>query len=461
MAPRQLPVALTIAGSDSGGGAGIEADLKTFAVMGVHGVVAITSVTAQNTMGVYGVYDLPAEAVVKQIRVVVEDIGVNAAKTGMLSNREIISAVARELRRYDFPLVVDPVMVAKSGDPLLREDAVEALVKEILPRATVVTPNRMEAEKLTGMRIESVSDAAEAAKYIVRNLGPEAAIVKGGHLKGGESVDVLYYRGSVYTFSAPRVLDGCYHGTGCSFSAAITAGLAKGLPLVEAVREAKRLITLAIIYGVKVGGGHCPVNPVSYLEIDADRYRTRSNVEAAVDMFLENEDLLYDYVPEVGTNIAMSMSPVYAASREHVAAVTGRIVRAGPRLVAVGPVSFGASSHMARLVLAAMRHDPRVRAALNIRYSEELVRAFRRLGYTVVYVPREDEPLEVATREGASLPWALEEAVRRAGRVPDVIYDTGAHGKEPMIRVLAPTAVLAVEKLLQAARIVSEPGGAG
>ncbi len=152
---------------------------------------------------------------------------------------------------------------------------------------------------------------------------------------------------------------------------------------------------------------------------------------------------------------------MYATSREHVAAVTGRIVRAGPRLVAVGPVRFGASSHMARLVLAAMRHDPRIRAALNVRYNEELVRAFRRLGYTVVYVPREEEPVEVATREGASLPWALEEAVRRAGRVPDVIYDTGAHGREPMIRVLAPTAVLAVEKLLQAARTVAEPGGAG
>ena len=444
----RIPVALSIAGSDSGGGAGIEADLKTFAAMGVHGSVAITSVTAQNTRGVFGVYDLPPEAVARQIEIVADDLGVDAAKTGMLSNAGIIDAVARVLEKYGFPLVVDPVMVAKSGDPLLREDAVDALVRKIFPRALVVTPNRMEAEKLTGIEIRSVSDAEKAAKYIVRELGPEAAIVKGGHLGGHESVDVMYYKGRTYTFSAPRVLDGCYHGTGCSFSAAITAGLARGLPLVEAVREAKRFITTAIVYGVGVGQGHCPVNPVAWLEMDAERFRVLRNVEEAASLFLENEDRLYDYVPEVGTNIAMSMSPVYATSREHVAAIQGRIVRAGGRLVQVGPASFGASSHMARLVLAAMRHDPRIRAALNLAMREDLVEAARKAGYSVVYVPREEEPVDVAMREGASMPWTLEEAVRRAGRVPDVIYDRGAPGKEAMIRVLAPTAMLAVKKVL-------------
>ncbi len=453
----RLPVALTIAGSDSGGAAGIEADLKTFAVFGVHGTAAITSVTAQNTRGVFGVYDLPGEAVEKQIRVVADDLGVDAAKTGMLSNSEIIESVARALKDYDFPLVVDPVMVAKSGDPLLREDAVEALVKLIFPRALVVTPNRMEAERLVGFQIKTLDDAARAAKYIVKELGPQAAIVKGGHLEGAESVDVMYYRGRIFTFRAPRVYEGCYHGTGCSFSAAIAANLAKGLSLDEAVRVSKRFITQAILYGIKVGGGHCPVNPVAWLEIDAERYRVIRDVEAAVEIVLENEDVVYDHVPEVGMNIAMSLPAPYVSSRDDIAAVAGRIVRSMGSLRA-GPVRFGASSHMARLVMAALKYDPRKRAALNVAYSSEVVEALKSLGLSIVYVPREEEPLEVAMKEGASLPWSLKYAVEKAGRVPDVIYDKGAVGKEPMIRILAPTATRAVRILLEALKILHGEG---
>jgi hydroxymethylpyrimidine/phosphomethylpyrimidine kinase len=250
-----MPTALTIAGSDSGGGAGIQADLKTFAVMGVHGMSAITSITAQNTREVRAIFDLPPEMVLAQIEAVVDDLGVDAAKTGMLSNSGIIGAVARAVDRYGFPLVVDPVMIAKSGAPLLREEAVETLVKELVPRATVITPNRMEAEKLTGLRISSVADAREAAMVIVEELGSEAAVVKGGHIEGEFSVDVLYYKGEFYEFKARRINKTTDHGTGCAFSASIAAGLAKGRGVVEAVSVAKEFITLAVDYGLELGGG--------------------------------------------------------------------------------------------------------------------------------------------------------------------------------------------------------------
>jgi hydroxymethylpyrimidine/phosphomethylpyrimidine kinase len=343
-------------------------------------------------------------------------------------------------------------MVAKSGDPLLREDAVESLVNKLFPRAILVTPNRMEAERLVGFEIKSLSDAERAAKKIVEEYGPEAAIVKGGHLQEEESVDIMYYKGRTYVFSAPRILEGCYHGTGCSFSAAITAVLEKGYPLDEAVRVAKRFITQAIMYGLKVGRGHCPVNPVIWLEMDAERYRVLQNVEEAVSILLDNEDIVYDYIPEVGMNIAMSLPAHIAATRDHVAAVQGRIVKSTAGIIPVGPVRFGASSHMARLILAALKIDPRIRAALNFKYDENLIEAFKNLGYTVVYVPREEEPLEVALKEGASLPWSLKTAVEKTGgRVPDIIYDKGAVGKEPMIRILAPTAVEAVRRLIHAA----------
>lgn len=192
---KHAPVALSIAGSDSIGGSSIEADLKTFVVFGVHGTVAITSVVAQNTMGVYEVYDLPPEAVARQIEVIVRDLGVDAAKTSTLSNKGIIEAVARILGKYDFPLMVDPVMVAKSGDLLLKEDAVEALAKSLLPRAYVVALNRMEAKRFASIKISGLSDAEKAAKLISKEYGVEAVIVEEEHLEDGESVDVLYYRG--------------------------------------------------------------------------------------------------------------------------------------------------------------------------------------------------------------------------------------------------------------------------
>ncbi len=446
-------MALTIAGSDSGGGAGIEADLKTFAALGVHGVVAITSVTAQNTYAVTAVYDLPPDMVVKQIEAVVEDMGVDAAKTGMLSNAAIIEAVARTVRRYGFPLVVDPVMVAKSGAPLLRPDAVDALVRHIIPLATVVTPNRMEAERLTGMTIRTVEDAKRAAKRLVEELGARAAVVKGGHLEGDESVDVLYHDGRFRVYRAPRIRGGCTHGTGCAFSAAIAAELAKGRGIEEAVETAKRFITLAIDYGLRVGRGHCPVNPMAWLDLAAERWWAVQDVEEAVARLLSKQEAVARYAPEVGINVVKAVRHPYARGPEDVAAVEGRIVRGVRGLIAAGPVRMGASSHLARLVLAAMEYDPEVRAAVNVAYHPELVEAARRLGYRVARVDRRAEPEEVRRVEGATMRWLVQEAVRSAGAVPDVIYDEGDVGKEPMIRVLGRSAVEAVDKLL---RIVEE-----
>ncbi|MGC8975235.1 MAG: bifunctional hydroxymethylpyrimidine kinase/phosphomethylpyrimidine kinase, partial [Thermoprotei archaeon] len=192
MSSRLWRVAVTIAGSDSGGGAGIEADLKTFASLGVHGTVALTSVTAQNTYEVTAIHDIPPEVVYEQIRVVAEDIGIDAGKTGMLSNSNIIRSVARAVKEFSFPLVVDPVMVAKSGARLLREDAVDALKRELLPHAKVVTPNKAEAEVLSGIEIRSLEDSKLAAKKISEEYSCEAVVVKGGHLESNEAVDVLY-----------------------------------------------------------------------------------------------------------------------------------------------------------------------------------------------------------------------------------------------------------------------------
>jgi hydroxymethylpyrimidine/phosphomethylpyrimidine kinase len=254
-----LPRCLTIAGSDSGGGAGIQADLKAFAALGVYGMSALTAVTAQNTVGVQGVIELPAAFVGQQIDSVVTDIGVDAVKTGMLANADIIAVVAEKARTYQWShLVVDPVMMAKSGDPLLRPEAQQALISLLFPLATIVTPNIPEARALTGLAITTVTEMEHAAQMI-HAMGPRWVLVKGGHLQG-DSVDVLFDGAQYQYFTAPRIETRHTHGTGCTFASAIAAGLAKGLSVPEAVQQAKDYITTALRHAPGLGNGHGPVH---------------------------------------------------------------------------------------------------------------------------------------------------------------------------------------------------------
>ena len=250
----RIAKALTIAGSDSGGGAGIQADLKTFSAFRVFGMSVLTAVTAQNSLGVQGVVNLPPDFVAQQLASVLSDFGTDAAKCGMLSTAPIIEAVAAALAEHRVSrLVVDPVMVAKSGDALLEPGARRALADRLLPLALVVTPNLPEAEALAGIPVASRADMEEAARRI-HALGPRYVLVKGGHLKD-DAVDVLWDGRAVTAFSAPRIDSPNTHGTGCTLSAAIAAGLARGRPLGDAVREAKAYVTRAIAEGFTAGRG--------------------------------------------------------------------------------------------------------------------------------------------------------------------------------------------------------------
>ena len=247
-----MPTTLTIAGSDSVAGAGIQADLKTFAAFGVYGVSAVTAITAQNTTGVTDVFPLPARLVRAQIDAVFQDVTIAAIKTGMLATGDIVRTVAETIA--GLPLVVDPVMAASSGRTLLEPEAVSILKTQLLPRATIVTPNAAEAEMLSGMRIGSLFDAREAAKRIVE-LGPSAVLIKGGHLAGSDATDLLLHAGTFAEFSSPRARFGNLHGTGCTLASAIAARLALGDEVPAAVQRAKRYITGAIERSFEAGHG--------------------------------------------------------------------------------------------------------------------------------------------------------------------------------------------------------------
>jgi hydroxymethylpyrimidine/phosphomethylpyrimidine kinase len=253
---------LIVAGSDSGGGAGIQADIKTVTMLGAFAATAITALTAQNTEGVFGVLPIDPAFIRRQMEVVLDDIGADAIKTGMLHDSAVIETVAAVLdeRAASVPLVVDPVMVAKGGARLLRPEAVSAMRAELLPLATVITPNLPEATVLLGRPVVTLDDRRAAARDL-HALGPKAVVVKGGHAEG-DATDVLFDGDQMIELAGPRIDTRNTHGSGCTFSAAIAAGLARGLGVVEAVREAKHFITEAIRAGLEIGEGHGPVNPM-------------------------------------------------------------------------------------------------------------------------------------------------------------------------------------------------------
>jgi hydroxymethylpyrimidine/phosphomethylpyrimidine kinase len=436
-----MKTALTIAGSDSGGGAGIQADLKTFAALKVYGTSVITSVTAQNTQGVYGIQDMPPEFVKKQIDTVFTDIDIHACKSGMLSNVDIITVVADALEEYTVEkYVLDPVMVAKSGDRLLQEDAVSSLIYRLVPVSCVITPNIPEASLISGIDITTVEDMQLAAQEIWE-MGAGTVVVKGGHLKG-DAVDVVY-TGDVHTLPAERIETKNTHGTGCTFSSAIAAELAKGESALDAVRTAKQFITKAIKNSFSVGKGHGPTHHFGELYKEAEKYTILQELEKGVHM-LETMDV-HGVIPEVQSNLVMALPQ--AESTQEVAGFPGRIVAYKGSIQKVGCPEFGASSHMARVVLAAMKSDPDMRSAMNIRYGKDIVKAAEAHKFVLGTFSRTEEPTKIKEKEGSTLDWGTQKAIQDLGKVPDAIYDKGGISREAMFRILGKTPEDVVSKI--------------
>jgi hydroxymethylpyrimidine/phosphomethylpyrimidine kinase len=436
---------LTIAGSDSGGGAGIQADLKAITLLGGYGMSALTALTAQNTVGVQAIHEVPATFVERQIDSVLSDIGADAIKTGMLANAEIVEVVSRKIRQYDVKkVVVDPVMVAKSGDFLLRKDAQEALIKNLIPLAMVVTPNLLEASALTGLKVSSLEEMKKAAHRIYQ-LGTKYVVIKGGHLKGS-AIDLLYDGKKYEEMKTERIETKNTHGTGCTFASAIATFLARGDTVYEAVRKAKTFITMAIQSSFSLGKGIGPTHPSAYVLREMERYRVIQELKKAVEV-LKVKKAGY-LIPEVSSNLGYALP--YAEGLEDVAAFPGRIVRLKDSVATFSGPELGASKHIANIILTVMRFDPEYCSAMNIRYSKENVAQLGGKGFLVGHFDRRLEPKRVKEKEGSSLEWGVGEVLRTLRRIPDFIYDEGDVGKEPMIRVLGRNPMEVVNKILKA-----------
>lgn len=449
---------MTIGGSDCSGGAGIQADIKTFSALGVYGTSVITAVTAQNASGVQAKHEVPVELVESQIQSIMSEasakgITVDYAKTGMLYSSVMIETVAKQLKRHKIPFVVDPVMKAGSGGILLADNALNTLVKLLLPICVVVTPNVPEASFISGLEIRDKEDAKDAAVKI-HELGASAVIIKGGHLAqetaAGKATDLIY-DGEFEELSGEYIKPEkgkIIHGAGCSFSAALTAALAKGENLRHAAASAKKFVHGAIAGGEELSN-MIVLNQARELRKNADRYFVLENVKAAVRKLKSIPDFKR-LVPEVGTNIGMAIEG--AESERDVAAVDGRIISAKEGIYAEA-VDFGVSSHVARMILAmmALTGDKNRRSAINIKYSVQIIDACKRAGFVISSFEREHEPTGVKTMD-----WGVREAIknlssegrqRRQQEVPDVIYDLGAVGKEPMTRIFGDTALEVASKV--------------
>ena len=435
-APTTRPVALAVAGSDSGGGAGIQADLKTMEAHGAFGTSVVTAVTAQNTRGVSSSHVLPAEEIRAQYRAVLEDFDVGAVKTGMLATEEVVTTVTDCLRDYGGPLVVDPVMVAASGDRLL-DEAAEAAYEGLVAASTLVTPNAEEATVLTGVEVSDAEDAREAGESLVET-GADAALVKGGHLDGeGERVvDTLVTGDGVERFEHPRVATEATHGSGCTLSSAVAARLARGESLAGAVEASTAFMERAVRYAADVGEGPGAVHHLVALRERAARPTTTGAVERVVDAFVDRD--VSALVPEVGLNV-VGATP-YAEAAGETAAVEGRITRVRSGVRPNSGVRMGASSHVARFLLAAREFDPALRFAANCRFDDDVEAAFDAFDAPAVEYDRGEQPPDVREQEGSTMGWGARRAFASTGETPAAVFDRGDVGKEPMVRVLAPDA---------------------
>lgn len=438
---------LTIAASDSGGGAGIQADLKTIALMGGFGMSAITALTAQNTTGVQAVHPVPARFVARQINAVISDIGVDAIKTGMLANARIVKTVSRILRCLgETKIIIDPVMMAKGGALLLEKAAYPVLKRELIPLAFIITPNLHEAAALTGNTTESVSRMKKAARAI-HLMGARNVLVKGGHLKG-RAIDILYDGRDYYELAIDRIESRNTHGTGCTLSAALAMEIANGVALPEAVRHAKDFVTAAIRSSFDLGQGCGPLNPYASFSRHQEVLHCIEALKRALDLL--KDGAIGHLIPEVQSNLGYALP--LAAGPKDVVAFPGRIVRINKGITAVSDPVPGASHHIARIILTAMKYRNNLRSAMNIRYSPEIIRKCRALRLKVEHFDRANEPAEVKEREGSSLSWGIDQLISTKGAVPDIIYDVGDMGKEPMVRVLGMNPMDVAEKVLQIAR---------
>ena len=424
-----MRTALTVAGSDSVGGAGIQADVKAMSVIGVHATSVITAVTAQNTCGVRDILPMPEELIKAQLEAVLKDCDVKAVKTGMLYSAEIVGTVADILEDHEMPLVVDPVMVSGTGSPLSGDGFTSAMRKKLLPICELVTPNKDEAETLAKMKIRTRDDLMLACELIGKQ--GSSVLMKGGHFNTPVVTDYLYLSSEFTKIEYPR-LKKAGHGSGCVLSSFITANMAKGLDIVNAVLKSRELIQESIATQYAIGKGDPVVNPMVKLKGETDKFQVLDALDAAVAKILDT--VPDELVPKSGMNIAMALKD--AAGPEEIAAIDKRLTVHNGLLRKNGPAKFGTAEGLSYILLTVMKHSPETRCIMSIAYGDDIIDVMEEVGMTSVSAEMGKDKVSEAT----------EKALKKTKRIPDAIVDKGPK-KDRKIWLLAKDAQDMMAKL--------------
>lgn len=435
-------VALVIGGLDPTTGAGVYMDVKTLSVIKVLPLVAATCVVFENTHGVRGILPISSDAVRTQIKMSLDDCYPQAIKVSMIYNRENAEAIADEVPK-GIPIVLDPVLESWDGYKLITHEGLETMKKILIPRSTVITPNALEASILSGVKVSDLNSAKEAAKKIA-DLGVKYVVIKGGHLSLNKVIDILYYEEDFLFIEKERSHEEAFHGLGCTFAASLTGFIAHGLNVVDAFKQASSFMDHALRGSYKLRGRARLSNPLEIYYKSLDVIKVLDDVyEALTD--IETTSGLENLTPEVSVNIIECLrNPI---TLDDVCGIEGRLRPVRGFLRAYGTIMFGASKHLGSMLIEVNKRWPSIRACMNIKYSEEVLEAIKALGLKVALFDRSKEPKEVKEKEGLSMKWGAQEALKGLPSEPDIIYDLGDVGKEPMIRVFGKDAIDVVKKV--------------
>ena len=441
------PTVLAVAASDPDGCAGIGADVRILFTLGCHPLTVLTAATVQNTKKFYSAEPISPKTIAKQIDAVYDDVRVDAVKIGLVGSADGAEAIARSLRKNKAKnIIVDPVIYVQAGEKKVVDDAtIASIARNLIPISTVLTPNAAEARELTGIAVVDGASAKAAAKKIV-GMGAKSVIVK-GIVKGTRIIDIFYDGRAFRLFEKDKISTHGTHGGGCVFSSAIAAGLAKGRSVEEAVELAEKVIESSILHSFKIGKGMSAVAPMGddgKREVLADLYEALA--------LLESEPKVASLLPEVGMNLGYALEG--AKSVDDVAAVSGRIRNADGRASSLGIVSFGASSHVARMILEMRKFDRSVRAAVNMAAHKPILSACRKMRMRIAYADRTSEPRRVAEKEGASLPWSVRETMGGAKGSIDAIHFSEAIGREESLVLFGSNPAALAKKVIRLAQKV-------
>jgi hydroxymethylpyrimidine/phosphomethylpyrimidine kinase len=419
---------LSIAGSDSSSGAGIQADLKTLSSLGTYGCSAITAITVQNTKNIFEVFPIPSEIVIRQINSVLNDIRIDAIKIGMVYDGIIINKIFKILKNTNIPIIVDPIFTSTSGKNLIKYEAIKALTKKILPIATIITPNINEATQLSGIDIKNKEDLVKSLTKM-KKLGPKNVIVKGGHLLSEHSIDTLIDdKLNIIEFSNSRISIPENHGSGCNFSAALSAYISQGYEIPIACKLANEFINSVLKNLLYIGKGYPVTDTALTTSSSAFKFHVIEELSIAINEIEAITDV-GKLIPETQSNFAYAIPN--ATSIKEVAGIKGRIVRIDQKVKASSCIEFGATQHIASAVISYMNINPLMRAGFNIKYDKKIIELLQSFMKVSEY-DRRLEPQKLKEKEGYTIQWGVKKAILKDKEVRG-IYHKGDIGKEPMI----------------------------